>query len=120
MHETVLGPSFRQGITYGKSLFGMLGAPKLVHMPHTGSPIGALKTIEFRIDLISALGPGCVKTRLSQGRSELFSQLPSASSTFQCDWFARRRNRGGNSMRKFASEFSQSQGQKATLPIDPT
>jgi hypothetical protein len=26
---------------------------------------------------MSLLGPGCVKTRLSQGRAELFSQLPS-------------------------------------------
>jgi hypothetical protein len=30
---------------------------------------------------------GCVKTRLRQGRSELFSQSASAGSTYQCDWF---------------------------------
>ena len=33
------------------------------------------------------MGPGCVKAHLSQGRSELFSQLPFASSVYQCDWF---------------------------------
>jgi hypothetical protein len=48
----------------------------------------------------SAFDPGCVKTYLSQGRSELFSQLVSARSTYQCDWFPRRRSRDGNSTRK--------------------
>ena len=31
--------------------------------------------------------PGCVKTRLSQGRPELFSPLLTASSIYQYDWF---------------------------------
>jgi len=37
---------------------------------------------------MSALGPGCVKTRLSQGRAELFSQLPSPSRSCQCNRFS--------------------------------
>jgi hypothetical protein len=49
---------------------------------------------------MSGLGPGCVKTRLSRGCSELYSQLPSASSTYQCDWYPQRRNRDGNSTRR--------------------
>jgi hypothetical protein len=36
---------------------------------------------------MTAWGQGCVKTRLSQGRSELFSQSASAGSTYQCDGF---------------------------------
>ena len=44
---------------------------------------------------MSVLGPGCVKTRLSQGRSEFFSQLLTASSIYQCDWFLQRRNQDG-------------------------
>jgi hypothetical protein len=52
--------------------------------------------------LMSASDPGCVKTRLSQGRSELFPQLRPASSTYQCDWFPQRPNRDGNSTRKFS------------------
>jgi hypothetical protein len=51
---------------------------------------------------VSASGPGRVKTRLSQGRSELFSQLPFASSTYQCVWFPQLRNRDENSTRKFS------------------
>src|SRR5882724_11169620 len=46
--------------------------------------------------------PGCVKTRLSQERLELFSQLPFASSTYPCDWFPQLRNRVENSTRKFS------------------
>src|SRR6266446_1246788 len=37
---------------------------------------------------MSALGPGCVKTRLSQGRAELFSQLPSPNRSCQCNRFS--------------------------------
>jgi len=48
----------------------------------------------------SGFDPGCVETRLSRGRSELFSQLPITSSIYQCDWFPQRRNRDGNSTRK--------------------
>src|SRR6266478_4359898 len=32
--------------------------------------------------------PGCVKTRLSQGRAELFSQLPSPNRSCQCNRFS--------------------------------
>jgi len=51
---------------------------------------------------MSVVDPGCVKTRLSRGRSELFSQLLSAGSIYQCDWFPQRPNRDGNSTRKFS------------------
>src|SRR5258705_9897999 len=34
------------------------------------------------------MGPGCVKTRLSQGRAELFSQLPSPNRSCQCNRFS--------------------------------
>src|SRR5712671_1839823 len=37
---------------------------------------------------MSASGPGCVKTRLSQGRAELFSQLPSPNRSCQCNRFS--------------------------------
>src|SRR5712671_2973867 len=37
---------------------------------------------------MSATGPGCVKTRLSQGRAELFSQLPSPNRSCQCNRFS--------------------------------
>src|SRR6266699_1990748 len=37
---------------------------------------------------MSGLGPGCVKTRLSQGRAELFSQLPSPNRSCQCNRFS--------------------------------
>src|SRR5258708_39467725 len=33
----------------------------------------------------------------SQGRLELFSQLPSSDRSCQCNWFLHRRNRDGNS-----------------------
>src|SRR6266436_221106 len=36
---------------------------------------------------MSPSGPGCVKTRLSQGRAELFSQLPSPNRSCQCNRF---------------------------------
>src|SRR5207248_3025564 len=36
----------------------------------------------------SGFDPGCVKTRLSQGRAELFSQLPSPNRSCQCNWFS--------------------------------
>ncbi len=42
--------------------------------------------------------PGCVKTRESGGRTELFSQFPSADGW--CNWFSHRRNREGSSTRK--------------------
>src|SRR6202790_5242555 len=51
-------------------------------------------------DLRSVLGPGCVKTRSSQGCTELFSQSPSSDRSCQCNWFPHRRNRDGNSTRK--------------------
>src|SRR5260221_6554785 len=34
---------------------------------------------------MSGSGLGCVKTRLSQGRAELFSQLPSPNRSCQCN-----------------------------------
>ena len=37
---------------------------------------------------LSGLAPGCVKTRLSQGRAELFSQLPSPNRSCQCNRFS--------------------------------
>jgi hypothetical protein len=40
----------------------------------------------------SALDPGCMKTRLSQGRAELFSQLPSPKRSRRCNRFPQRRN----------------------------
>ena len=48
----------------------------------------------------SGFDPGCVKTRSSQGCTELFSQLPSSGRSYQCNWFPHRRNRDGNSTRK--------------------
>ena len=36
----------------------------------------------------------------SQGRLELFSQLPSSDRSCQCNWFLHRRNRDGNSTRR--------------------
>src|ERR1035437_361183 len=44
--------------------------------------------------------PGCVKTCLSQGCSELFSQFPSLDRTGKCNWFSHRQNREGISTRK--------------------
>jgi hypothetical protein len=41
-----------------------------------------------------------VKTRLNEGRAELFSQLPSSDRSCRCIWFLHRRNRDGNSTRK--------------------
>src|SRR6266566_1876541 len=40
------------------------------------------------LEPMSELGPGCVKTRLSQGRAELFSQLPSPNRSCQCNRFS--------------------------------
>ena len=48
---------------------------------HRGKETSRGKAATSEIDL------GCVKTRLSRGRSELFSQLPTVSSIYQCDWF---------------------------------
>src|SRR5258708_2927096 len=47
----------------------------------------AERTSEYRT-LRSAFDPGCVKTRLSQGRAELFSQLPSPNRSCQCNRFS--------------------------------
>ena len=47
-----------------------------------------------------AKGPGCVKTCLSQGCAELFSQFPSLDRTGKCNWFSHRQNREGISTRK--------------------
>jgi hypothetical protein len=43
---------------------------------------------------------GCVKTRSSQGCTELFSQWPSSDRSYRCNWFPHRRNRDGNSTGK--------------------
>ncbi|SRR6266849_6792737 len=65
--------------------------------------------------LMSELGPGCVKTCPSQGRPELFSQLPSSDRSCQCNWFLHRRNRDGNSTcRSGVGVFTQP-GSKADL-----
>src|SRR4051794_38799355 len=45
--------------------------------------------------------PGCVKTRLSQGPAELFSQFRSPRKRCQCIRFRQRRNRDRNSARNF-------------------
>jgi len=37
---------------------------------------------------MSESGPGCVKTRLSQGRAELFSQLSSRRRSCRCNRFS--------------------------------
>src|SRR5258705_10985475 len=49
----------------------------------------------------SALGRDCVKTRLSQGRAELFSQLPSPNRSRQCNRFSTTTK----SRRKFYAQF---------------
>jgi hypothetical protein len=64
---------------------------------------------------MSQMGPGCVKTRLSRERLELFSQLPFASSTYQCDWFPQLRNRVKNSTRKFSVRVFTQPGSKASV-----
>ena len=46
---------------------------------------------------ISALGPGCVKTRLGEECAELFSQLPSSKRSCQHNRLPHRRNRDGSS-----------------------
>src|SRR6266446_9982432 len=51
--------------------------------------------------LMSASGPGCVKTRLSQGRAELFSNCLLLTEVASAIGFPQRRNRDGNSTRKF-------------------
>src|SRR5260370_35060046 len=49
------------------------------------SPLAPVTAYPIRM---SAAGPGCVKTRLSQGRAELFSQLPSPNRSCQCNRFS--------------------------------
>src|SRR6266436_1962280 len=51
--------------------------------------------------LMSASGPGCVKTRLSQGRAELFSNCLLLTEVASAIGFPQRRNRDGNSTRNF-------------------
>ena len=51
---------------------------------------------------MSVVGLGCVKKRLSRGRSDLLSQLPSISSINRGDWFPQRRNQDGNFTRRFS------------------
>src|SRR3979490_2444542 len=49
----------------------------------------------------SGNGTACVKTRLSQGRAELYSQLPSPKRSRRCNQFRQRRNSDRNSTSKF-------------------
>src|ERR1700688_308170 len=49
---------------------------------------------------ISPFDPARVKTRLGEGRAELFSQLPSSESGYQYNRLLHRRNRDGSSTRK--------------------
>jgi hypothetical protein len=49
---------------------------------------------------MSAFDLGCVKTRLGEGRAELFSQLPSSERSYQYNRLLHRRNRDGSSKRK--------------------
>jgi hypothetical protein len=65
--------------------------------------------------LMSPWGPGFVKTCLIQGRSELHSQLPCASSTYQCDGIRNDEIEMEILPAISASEFSHSQGQKLTF-----
>src|SRR5216684_3059089 len=44
------------------------------------------------IRFMSGLGPGCVKSRTSQGRAELFSQLSTLDRRSECNCFRYRRN----------------------------
>jgi len=48
---------------------------------------GVKRKSHFKV-LRTAFDPGCVKTRLSQGRAELFSQLPSPNRSCQCNRFS--------------------------------
>jgi hypothetical protein len=62
------------------------------------------------------MGPGCVKTRLSRGRAELFSQLLSASSTTSAIGIRNDEIEMEILRASSASEFSHSLGQKVTFP----
>src|SRR5665811_659219 len=63
----------------------------------------------------STHGTGCVKTCLSQGCAELFSQLPSLDRTGKCNWFSHRQNREGISTRKLNVRVFTQPGPRAEL-----
>jgi hypothetical protein len=62
------------------------------------------------------MGPGCVKTHLSRGRSELYSQLPSASSTTSAIGIRNDEIEMEILRASSASEFSHSLGHVWTAP----
>src|SRR6266404_3513753 len=62
----------------------------------------------------SALGRDCVKTRLSQGRAELFSQLPSPNRSRQCNRFSTTTK----SRRKFYAQFHDDTGGTIWAELD--
>src|ERR1035437_1455151 len=82
-----------------------------IRLAHTDARIlEAMSTFGSRgwAQIMSAKGPGCVKTCLSQGCAELFSQFPSLDRTGKCNWFSHRQNREGISTRKLnARVFTQ-------------
>jgi len=65
---------------------------------------------------MSAMDPGCVKTHLGQGRSELFSNCSLPAGTCQYDWFPWGEIELEILRTSSASKFSHSLGQKATCP----
>src|SRR5216684_637845 len=65
---------------------------------------------------MSVVGPGCVKTSVSQRCTELFSQFSSRDRSCQCNCFSHRRNRDGNSTRKLnVRVFTQPRSKSAVL-----
>jgi hypothetical protein len=62
--------------------------------------------------------PGCVKTRLGEGRAELFSQLPSSESSYQYNRLLHRRNRDGSSTRKLGVGVFTQPGPKPAIGLD--
>ncbi len=87
-------------------------ASKFVGFPDDGLWI---KT-RIRPNVVSALGLGRVKTHLSQGRTELFSQLLSPSRSCQRNRFSTTTKSETEILRASStSEFSHSLGQKRTF-----
>ena len=65
--------------------------------------------------LTSDFDPGCVKTRLSRGRSELFSQLPTAAASTSVIGFCNDQIEMEILRASSASEFSHSLDPERTL-----
>src|SRR5664280_1185534 len=70
--------------------------------------------VEVTLDT-KVLIQGCVKTCLSQGCAELFSQFPSLDRTGKCNWFSNRRNRAGISTRKLNVRVFTQPGSKGEM-----